>query len=612
MAAQQANSAEDFVQSIGINTHIDFYGGPYGNLGVVESALKYLGLDNVRDSAASSGDISAWQQVAHATGVKFDAFIGEVPPANFATELSTMQQMAGDGLLNAVEGANEPDTAYPASIGESTGFAASFQPQVWDLGQQVGLPVINTSFGNINDYGSTGDLSGSANYANAHTYFGSGNNPGWDGWINTLNGDAQSSASSRPVMTTETGYYTTGNNSDPHTVDETVQAKYTLDLVLDAWKAGDVRSYLYELLDQGTGDGNSEDNFGLFHSDGSPKPAATAIHNLVSLLNDSGGSGMSGGSLDYTLSGTDSSDNSLLLQKADGSYWLAVWNDTRLSGPSNSSEISVPSHSVTLTLGSAASDIQVFDPLTGTSAVQSASNTGSLTFDVPDHPVLVEIGGTGSAPTSGDTASAPSSATDRTATTTAATQSSTSSSSAQQIASDNAQPVITDSNATFNASSGDHMIFIKGTGDTLTATGGTETVQSYQGGNTITTGGGDDTIRIGGSGNTIDAGAGNNRVEDSGSNSTIVLPVAGQGNDDIYGSTKQNGDTFDLRAMLAQTAWTGDQASLSDFVQVNMSGNDAVVSVDPSGTPGGASYDVATIRMAGSTDLSGFLSHATT
>jgi hypothetical protein len=729
MANQQADAAEAFIQSIGVNTHLDFWGGPYGNLGLVESALSYLGVDNVRDSPADPNDVSVWQQVAQATGVKFDAYIGEVAPSLYGNEFGLMQQMGRMGLLNAVEGVNEPDSAFPLSIGASTGNAAAYQQTIWQLGQQLGLPVINTSFGYVADYGSTGDLSAWADYANTHTYIGTGNNPAWDGLLQTMIGDAQASAAGRPVMATETGYYTTGNVGDPNNVDETVQAKYSLDLLLDGWQAGIARSYIYELLDENTGDGSPEDNFGLFHSDGSPKLAATAIHNLTSLLNDPNGSGLSGGSLDYTLSGLQSTDHSMLLQKSDGTYWLALWNDTRLSGPFSAAEVSVPPHAVTLTLGSAAGSIQVFDPLTGTGAVQSANGTDTITVDVPDHPILVEVGGAGSAPSGGSVAggspaptppdsgsamslSAPGSAQGTagqtipiagvqisdayalanpatvTATVTdqggslstvdawgnpqssgasltlsgslwqvnaalsnldytgngagsdsisvqasdsAGNQSAatiavsttgdaasaasvpTPSGPAQQIAAGDATAVVSDSNIAAIASSGDHMIFIAGTGDTLNATGGTETVQSYAGGNSITTGGGNDTIRVAGAGNTIDAGAGNNQIEDSGSGNIIVLPGAGQGSDDVFGWTLQNGDSFNLRPLLSQTGWNGDPASIGDFVQVAMAGDSGVISVDPSGASGaGGSYAVATLEASGAMDLSTLLAHAIT
>src|SRR5262249_16293320 len=199
MATGTAIAAEAFIQSLGINTHLNFYGSPYANLSTVESAINYLGVPNVRD-AAGSNDISTWQQVAQATGVHFDDAVGEVAPSEYGPILDTMRQLASLGLLNAIEGANEPDAAYSATIAERVWGAASLKQSVWQLGQQLGLPVVNTSFGDINDYGSTGDLSAWADYANAHTYFGTGNNPAWADWIGTLNADAQASAASRPVF----------------------------------------------------------------------------------------------------------------------------------------------------------------------------------------------------------------------------------------------------------------------------------------------------------------------------------------------------------------------------------------------------------------------------
>ena len=79
----------------------------------MESALSYLGVNNVRDSPADPNDVSVWKQVAQATGVKFDAYIGEVAPSLYGNEFGLIQQMGGMGLLNAVEGVNEPDFGLP-------------------------------------------------------------------------------------------------------------------------------------------------------------------------------------------------------------------------------------------------------------------------------------------------------------------------------------------------------------------------------------------------------------------------------------------------------------------------------------------------------------------
>jgi serralysin len=178
------------------------------------------------------------------------------------------------------------------------------------------------------------------------------------------------------------------------------------------------------------------------------------------------------------------------------------------------------------------------------------------------------------------------------------------------IAATDANPVVIASKTVITASAGDHMIFIGGTGDKLTATGGTETVQAYLGHNTITTGAGNDAVHFAGSGNVINAGAGNNMLFDSGSNNTVVLPATGY--DDLYGYMLTNGAKFDLRSLLAHTSWQGDLASIGNFIKVATSGNCGMVSVDPSGTSGGASHLVATFESSGQMNLSTLLAHAIT
>jgi serralysin len=762
-----AISTSSFIDSLGVNTHLDFAAYGYENVGTVENAISYLGLTNIRDSAQNGGDAALWQQVAQATGARFDDYVGETSPSGMQTDLGFVSQLANEGILNYIEGGNEEDDAYPASLGNNLGITAQFQQQVFGLGQQLGLPVINMSFGSgwtadnnwDGNYDKVGDLSGSADYANAHTYA----NPGQltDDTINRLNGLALMAAGSRPVITTEIGW------DENLGFSQSDVAKYVLDAALDGTKDGDVKTYFYSLFNDASG------NFGLMNADGSAKPAGQALHNLTALLQDNGGG--ASGSLDYSLS---TNDNTVLMEKSDGSYWLSVWNEN------------AGDHTATLTLGSAASSITLFDPLTGTSAVQSASDTGSFTFTVPDHPVIVEIGGAASSAGAGDPPSSPASPPPTTGTTTgdvpstpttdpttsggtagdasapnpvvnvpgaqdvaagsssvlngvsisdpwaannpgtmalnviassgavsmtdangnavsgsgtgaihvsgtlsqlnaelatlsytsggdnasvsvdvwdqggveatssigitagsgttsgstdpsapstppastgttsgstdpsapstppASTGSSDPSTTPPAtngitIAPDDGNVVQLISNTQITASSGDHMIFVGGTGDTVSATGGTESIQAYQGGNTITTGSGDDSIRYAGSNNVIDAGAGSNVLADSGSNNTIVLPDASHGSDDIYGYTMDNGDTFDMRSMLAATSWNGDVSTLGDFVSVGASGTSASIQVDPTGA-GGAGYTAATLEGAGPVSLGTLLAHSIT
>ena len=93
---------------------------------------------------------------------------------------------------------------------------------------------------------------------------------------------ARQAAPNKTVMTTETGYYTSGDPTDPNGVDPVVQAKYLLDDVMDQFKAGVAMDYLYELVDEGGDSTNPEDNFGLFTANWSAKPAAVAIRSHAS------------------------------------------------------------------------------------------------------------------------------------------------------------------------------------------------------------------------------------------------------------------------------------------------------------------------------------------
>ena len=370
-----ATSATAFIDTLGVNTHLDF-GGTYANLAQVESNLEYLGLPNVRDSAEAASDAQTWLQVAQATGVKFDDYIAETSQAGMQTDISYMTQLANEGILSAIEGGDEEDDSYPQSLGNTLAATAQVQEQLYALGQQLGLPVINMSFGAgwtaannwEGDYGSVGNLSAYATYANAHTYPNVGQSPG--SAIAQLNADAKLAAASRPVITTEIGWTTTSFS-------ETAIAQYVVDATFDGIADGDAGMYFYALYDDSSG------NFGLFNSDGTARPAATALHDLTTLLADTGSTAgtFSPGSLNYTLSGTQTTDNSILIEKSNGSFWIGLWNEGGTT------------HTVTVTLPSVASEIEVFDPVTGTASIESASNASSISVSVGGDPLLIEIVG---------------------------------------------------------------------------------------------------------------------------------------------------------------------------------------------------------------------------
>ncbi len=611
--SQDAVRAADFVGSIGVNTHANFGWTNYANTGLVEQDIKYLGIGNVRDNLDDPSSAAKLQAIHDATGVKFDITTGV--ETNLTANLAAIVGL-GAGVVSYVEGANEPDVYGPS-------LAAATQEQVALYGAiksaMPGVGVIQTSFGGVNDYGTTGNQSAYADYGNAHTYFGTGNSPGWNNNIPYMNGLAQETTPGKSVVMSETGYYTI-NGADSSSVSNDAQAKYTLDDVLDAYQAGDVKAYLYELLDANTGNGNAQDNFGLFNSDGSAKPAATAVHNLVSLLSDTAGNGGSfgTGSLGYKLSGMPSQGNSELMQKSDGTYWLALWNDARVAGPNPGQVDHVDNVNVTLTLDNSASSIEVFDPLTGTGVIQSANNTNNVTVSLPDHPVLVEIIPGGANTTPAPTATAPTAATPTAVTpapttaaptTTPATTPTTTGSGSNTIneASGQSQVVATINGTTINLNGANNTVFLDTTGNTVNGTSGNVTVMAFQGGSTVNLSGGNDYVRMAGTGSVIDLKGPTNQIDESGSGNTIVLEPTAL--DTVFGNVIGN-DTFDLRPLLAATNWNGDKSILSQYISVTSSDNNGVVAM--STTANGSSQQVALLHNTGGFDTSALLAHSIT
>ena len=173
------------------------------------------------------------------------------------------------------------------------------------------------------------------------------------------------------MITTEIGWSTADFS-------EQTIAKYVLDAAMDGLLDGDAGMYFYGLYDDGSGD------WGLFNADGTPRPAATALHDLTTLLTDTGADAatFTPGSLNYTLSGTQTGDNSVLIEKSDGSFWIGLWNET---------EAANSPHTITLNLGEEAATVTEYDPLTGTSSIATWTDVSSIQISVPDHPVLVEI-----------------------------------------------------------------------------------------------------------------------------------------------------------------------------------------------------------------------------
>ena len=389
-----AQSAESFDQSIGVNVHMWETGSSYTNVALVESDLAYLGVDNIRDILEPvSQDLQALEALASA-GYKFDFII---PPAS--TDIPTFVSLLDSfiasypGSVIAIEGPNEVDI-WPVQYdgGSALSNAAQYQEALYAAiradANLTGIPVYNLTLGNVSatEYAAVGNLSSAANDANIHLYANDAYGPQWS--FNIVLPYAQLDAPGLPTVITETGYET--NPADGYSgVDQTVQAKYTLDTLMDAFKDGVAQTYLYELLDEGGTD------WGLFNSDGTPKLAATAVHNLTTILADPGStSSFTPGSLSYAIANLPANGNQFLLEKSTGAFDLAIWAEASIWNPTTETEIVAPTETSTVEFGQTQQVVLVFDPLQGTTPIAAYLNIQSVQVTLTDHPIIVEIAST--------------------------------------------------------------------------------------------------------------------------------------------------------------------------------------------------------------------------
>jgi len=117
---------------------------------------------------------------------------------------------------------------------------------------------------------------------------------------------------------------------------------------MENFRIGVKRTYFYQLFDQGSGN-----DFGMFRNDTNDfeaKPVARAMHNLTSLLG--------GGTMDFTaqdlpgldISGDTKNLRKVLMQKAPGEYWLALWRGESIYDTKKKKDITVEPKDLTVSM----------------------------------------------------------------------------------------------------------------------------------------------------------------------------------------------------------------------------------------------------------------------
>ncbi len=432
---EQAARVNDFLDIIGIGGHAGENITPNLNVQLVVANLKFIGARKYRDdlNAINPWQIAVLQALAN-EGIKLIA----TPPntGNQTTpytlvvpDLLTAVRMWNNlapGALLAIEGPNEPFN-FPVTYNgyQGGGPSGSFLPVAnfqkdWYAAIKTDSALRNVPVWSVTGTGREEDNAGlqflevpdNANTImpagirfsdalNMHVYTVFYNSPAsvdpagnhfdeqlTGEFVNTyrhhFSGYSLEQAKAMPKVITEFGYHTNGTAGPK--VDLATQAKNIATGLLNAFVQDYSVVCIYELYDLG-------DGFGIFTFTGSPRASANYLHNLTTIMADSGESfaTFSPGSLSFSISGMPSTGMYRLFQKSDGHFLLVLWNNVINYDLNAQKPVTIAPVRVTISTGASKANMKIFDITAGTQATCGVTNATGISFLLTDYPLIVDI-----------------------------------------------------------------------------------------------------------------------------------------------------------------------------------------------------------------------------
>jgi hypothetical protein len=326
-ACETPVNADSIADSVGVNIHLHNANTVYGNFDLIHRLLTNLGLRHTRDGLIDT----TWQEYyrRHIALGQLGIKCLFITSPNQSDALITRWPSRVPGAFEGYEAPNEYDlSGDPHWAATLIPFVRRLYGAVKSNSATAKFPVVGPSLTQTASYGQVEGLEQYFDLSNLHNYFG-GRNPGTPGWgaggygsiaYNIKNSQAAWPAKS--IWTTETGYITdTGN---PEGIPELVEGKYAPRMILEQALHGVGRTYIYELIDEGSAIAGDTGHFGLARMDGTPKPAFIALKSLIAMLADPGPE-VPPRNLHFTLVGASGNVHHLLMMKHDGAYYLAFW-----------------------------------------------------------------------------------------------------------------------------------------------------------------------------------------------------------------------------------------------------------------------------------------------
>ncbi len=386
--AESVRPADAFVDFFGVNTHLGYYDTAYRDYeGIVKPRLLELGVRHIRDGTFNDDVLRKYLNLGQ-HGIRLLFITDSKRAVERARKLRP--------VLFAIEGVNEPD-------GRKDDWVSRIQAEQRGLYEAIkgdpatrDLPVAVSSLANLRDSPARlGDLTPYLDFGNMHPYA-AGNPPsrhwGWGLSMERAIAEARKVSGDKPILVTECGYHNRMEEKGHPGVSETAEAKYLPRLLFVYFNRGMTKAYKYELLDEKPDPAFSdmERHFGLVRTNGTPKPSFIALKNLLHLLADSG-TPVPTGSLTFQFSGATNNLSHTLLQKRDGTFWLALFQEAVSYDAKTHQDLPASPEPVTLRLPWTSPEIRLFRPNSSTDPVERVSGAREVKLEVPDEVMLVEI-----------------------------------------------------------------------------------------------------------------------------------------------------------------------------------------------------------------------------
>jgi hypothetical protein len=350
-ACERPINADSIADSVGVNIHLHFGNTVYANFPLIRSLLSALGVRHTRDGLVDTN----WKEYyeRHIALGKLGIKCLFITSPEQTSALLTSWPSRVPGSFEAYEAPNEYDLRRDPRWSEILQtFVQRLYKVVKSNPATAGFPVVGPSVTQVASYTQLAGLQQYFDFGNMHNYF-AGRNPGTPGWGEAGYGsipysinNEQAAWPGKPIVTTETGYIT--DTMVPQGIPEDVAGKYAPRMILEQALHGISRTYIYELIDEGTAIAGKDGSFGLARMDGSQKPAFTALKNLIATLSDPGPQ-IPPQALEFSLDGAPRNVHHLVMAKRDGSYYLAFWEEEQGYDFTKSAETQVISETFTFT-----------------------------------------------------------------------------------------------------------------------------------------------------------------------------------------------------------------------------------------------------------------------